>query len=68
MLDKPKTYEGPARLFDNPELAKKIRDVEQRAKRKLAWRGGEDLETMCAMFTMALTAPSGIHIEDETPQ
>ena len=68
MNEKPKTYNGPARLFDDPEQAKKIRDIEHRAKKKLAWKGNEDLETLCTMFTMALTAPSGIVIEEETPQ
>ena len=67
MNEKPKSYNGPARAFEDPVMAQKIREVEQRAKRKLSWRGGEDLEVFCGMFTMALTAPSGIHIEDDTP-
>lgn len=68
MIDKPKTYDGPARAFEDPVKAKKIRDVEQRIRRKMSWRGSEDLEMMSSMFTTMLTAPSGIVVEEETPQ
>jgi hypothetical protein len=67
MIDMPKTYNGPALNFMDPELAKKIREVEARTKKQLEWRGDEDLEVLALMFTKLLTAPSGIVINEDTP-
>ena len=67
MNEKPKTYNGPAIAFKDTELSKKIREVETKAKKKLAWKGDEDIETLCTMFTIFLTAPSGLVMEEPTP-
>jgi hypothetical protein len=67
MNDRPKFYQGPALAFKDPELSKKIRMVEEKAKKKLQWKGDDDIETLCKMFTIFLTAPSGLVMEDSTP-
>ena len=67
LKDKPKTYDGPARLLVDPEKSKEIRKIEQKIKKRLRWKGDEDLEMLSEMFTAALTAPSGIVIEQPTP-
>jgi hypothetical protein len=63
---KPKTYMGPATAFKDPALSKKIRLIEEKAKKKLEWKGDEDIETLCKMFTLFLTAPSGLVMEEPT--
>ena len=39
MKKKPKTYEGPARALVDPEQSKKIREIENKIKKKLEWKG-----------------------------
>lgn len=66
---KPRTYpeNGPARKLIDPEQSKAIRAVESRIKKKLEWKGDEELEELCNMFVVQLTAPSGINLEASTP-
>jgi hypothetical protein len=64
---KPKTYSGPARLLVDEEASKKIRAVEQKIKKKMKWKGSEELEELCNMFVVQLTGPSGMKLEPPTP-
>lgn len=49
---KPKTYNGPARSLVDPEQSKVIRAIESRIKKKMEWKGDEELEELCNMFVV----------------
>lgn len=65
LKNRPKTYVGPALNLIDPEQSKKIRAIESKIKKKMQWKGDEELEELCNMFVVQLTAPSGINLEDD---
>lgn len=55
-------------MLVDEEASKKIRAVEHKIKKKMKWKGSEELEELCNMFVVQLTAPSGMRLEPPTPK
>ena len=54
MMRKPKSYNGPALEFNDPEQASQIRDKEEKLKKMLQWNGDEDVELVSGMYLDSL--------------
>lgn len=52
LKNRPKTYVGPALNLIDPEQSKKIRAIESKIKKKMQWKGDEELEELCNMFVV----------------
>ena len=50
MIAKPKSYNGPALEFNNPDEAVAIREREMIAQKMLQWNGDEDVEKVSEAF------------------
>ena len=50
MMKKPKSYNGPALEFNDPEQSEQIRKKENKLKKMLKWNGDEDVENVSNMF------------------
>ena len=59
-LKKPKTYNGPAQAFTDPELSKTERKITLKARKQQEWKGNEDVELICETFMNFLTTPSAL--------
>lgn len=60
MRANPRTYNGPAKDYSDPNKADALRDHEKQMKAAGGWRGEEDIELICQMFMDFLTTPTAI--------
>lgn len=58
MLNRPKTYSGPAKEFVDPVTSLTIMERENVAAKQLDWRGEEDVERICGAFIEFLWSSS----------